>query len=231
MKPLERLRGMLAFDRLSARDRRALRLGLFVALPVVVWTFGVRPYRAALIDIRAQVESERALLAREEALVASADALPEARQAAEANVERVDRRLVDAPNIALVEATVIDHLETIAQKSRVLLREMRGLPPDRRTAESAVVQPIRLAVQGESDLDGVARLLLAIEESPLLLRIEELSIEPVMTRPESGGRGRSNDPPAEARPTGVVQMSLIVVAFAPPDVRGDTTSTNTEMSP
>lgn len=218
MSAIQRLRGMASLNRLSARDRRALRIGLFLAIPILAWTFVVRPYRAALSDLTARVDAERSLLAREEALLQSADILPVRAGEAAAHAERVERRLVSGANVALVEGKVIDHLESLAQSSRVLLQEIRGLQPVRADAESEVVRPIRLAVQGESDLDGVTRLLHSIEESPMLLRIEELSIEPQTSRPETNGRGRNTGPAPEARPTGVMQISMIVVAFAPPDL-------------
>lgn len=227
MSVIRRVRGLFRFDRLSPRDRRALRIGLLLAVPILAWTFLVRPYRASLADLKAQVEVERGLLAREEALLASADVLPARAGEAAAHVERAERRLVSGANVALVEGKVIDHLESLAQASRVLLLEIRGLQPDRRDAESEVVQPIRLAVQAESDLDGVTRLLHSIEESRLLLRVEELSVEPQLSRAESG-RGRNSEP-SEARPTGVMQVSMIVVAYAPPDVPEDVTDVGTEV--
>jgi len=211
-----RLRGGFSGDRLSARDRRALRLGLVLAVPIAAWMFVIRPYRAALADLKARVEAERALLAREEALLVSADVLPARADDAAAHAERIERRLVSGANMALIEGAVTDHLESLAQKSRVLLQEIRSMQPDRRDAEFEVVKPVRLAVKAESDLDGITRLLLGIEESPLLFRIEELLIEPQMTRPQSTGRGRNSQPAGPARPTGVVQVSMIVVAYARP---------------
>lgn len=231
MRMLRAVREWLTFDRLSPRDRRALRIGLMLAVPVLAWTLVVRPYRSSLSDLRAQVEAERGLLAREEALLVSADVLPVRAGEAAAHVERVERRLVSGANVALVEGMVIDHLESLAQASRVLLQEIRGMQPARSDAESEVVRPIRLAVTAESDLDGVTRLLHSIEESPMLLHVEELSVEPQLSRPESTGRGRNAQPAAPARPTGVMQVSMIVVAYAPPDIPDDAVVGETEMMP
>jgi len=231
MSVTTRLRALLSFERLTPRDRRALRIGLILVLPVLLWTFVARPWRAALADTRDQLEVERALLAREQGLLQSADALPAAIRDAETVAERTRRRLVSAANVALIEAEVIDQLEDLAARSRVLLQELRGLQADRRTDPSSVIRPVKLAVQGESDLDGITRLLHGMEESQLLLRIEELSIEPVLERPQTSGRGRSNEPPAQARPTGAVQLTMIVVAYAPPDIPGDTSSAPQEMVP
>jgi len=218
MSAIQRFRRLVSPDRLSARDRRALRTGLILAIPILAWTFVVRPYREALADLTAQVEAERSLLAREEALLQSADVLPVRAGEAAAHAERVERRLVTGANVALVEGKVIAHLESLAQASRVLLQEIQGLQPVRSDAESEVVRPIRLAIEGESDLDGITRLLHSIEDSSMLLRIEELSVEPQTSRPESSGRGRNSEPQPEPRPTGVMQVSMIVVAFAPPDL-------------
>ncbi|MCI0432681.1 MAG: type II secretion system protein M [Gemmatimonadetes bacterium] len=212
-----RLRESLGLERLSGRDRRALRLGLVVAVPIVLWMAVVRPYRTALEDARARMDAERALLAREEALIASAASLPAGLERTEDEADRVDRRLVHASNVALVETRVTEVLEDLALDSRVLLEEMRGVQPDRQTADSAFVEPVLLAVQGESDLDGVTRFLHAIEENPLLLRVAELSIEPVTVRPQSGRQNRNEEPPAPQQ-TGVVRFALIVVAYAPPDL-------------
>jgi hypothetical protein len=105
------------------------------------------------------------------------------------------------------------------------------MQPARSDAESEVVRPIRLAITAESDLDGVTRLLHSIEESPMLLHVEELSVEPQLSRPESTGRGRNAQPAAPARPTGVMQVSMIVVAYAPPDIPDDAVVGETEMMP
>lgn len=232
MSAFTRLRGSFALDRVSPRDRRALRLGLLIAVPVLLWTAVVRPWRAALEDTRDLIEAERGLLVREEALIASTSTLPAAVYSAQQQAEHADGRLVRAANIALVEAAVTDVLETLAAQSRVLLEEMRGMQPDRRSTGPAGVQPIRLTVQGESDLDGVTRFLHGIEENRLLLRIAELSIDPVAADAQTGtgGPGRSNQPPPPQQP-GVVRFAMIVVAYAPPDLPGGAAPEPTEQVP
>ena len=48
---------------LSARDRRALRLGLLLAIPALIYVFAVKPYVASVqvakADLQTQVELER----------------------------------------------------------------------------------------------------------------------------------------------------------------------------
>jgi len=199
-------------DRLSARDRRAIALGLAVLTPALLWTAVVRPWREAVAVTRGRIESERALLAREENLLAAAPSLPDSLRAAESAADRAANRLVQAPNIALAEAGISDQLERLAESSRVLLQEIRTVQanPD----EAPGLRTIRLGIRGESDLNGVTTLLHRLEGGPLLLRVQEMQIEPVMERPRAVARGRTNAPPAEPQATGVVRFQLILDAYA-----------------
>jgi hypothetical protein len=201
----------LTLHNLSPRDRRAVLLGLAVLLPALLWVAAVRPYRAALEDVRERTAAEQALLQRERALIAT-NAAPGALAELEARAERAALRLVSAANVPLAEAEVIGFLQELAQLSRVLLQELRGVEPRRTQAAAAsaaasatpaALQPIRLALRGESDLEGVMMFLQRIEASPLLLRVTELSIEP-----QRDGRG------GERRPDGAVTFSLQLDAFA-----------------
>jgi Type II secretion system (T2SS), protein M len=203
-------------DRLSDRDRRALLMGVAVIVPVLLWVGAVRPWRNALLDVRERVASERSLLAREQALVANTDDMPDQLRAAAAGTERALRRLVDAPNLTAAEAEVTDYIEASASKSRVLLEEIRGVVPGRRESHPAGIQPIRLAVSGESDLNGVANLLRRVEEGTMLLRVNELSIEPKVERSASAG-SRSNTTASRSTPTGYISFTMIIEAYTPLD--------------
>lgn len=201
---------ILTLRSLSARDRRAVLLGLAVLAPALLFIGIVRPYRAALADLRDRTAAELALLEREEALLASAAALPASVQDAQARARRAADLLVRAPNVPLAEAEVTTMLETIASLSRVLLQEMRAV--EARGVRAAVdstasIRPLRLSLRGESDLEGVLTFLQRIETNPMLLRIVELTIEPVY----------EGDPDARVA-TGVVQLAVIIEAFAPADI-------------
>jgi hypothetical protein len=206
-------------DRLSHRDRRALLLGLAVLLPALLWMFALRPYREALAEARTSLDSERALLLREEALVASAPTLPAALEAAAAEAKRAELRLVRAANAPLGEAEVTGYLEGVAGLSRVLLQEMRGVEPERGAVAPEGVRVVRLALRGESDLEGVLTFLHRVEESPLLLRVIELSVEPVVQRARPAPRRRGEEEAEPSQPQqiteGLMQFALIVEAYAP----------------
>ncbi|MEX1183302.1 MAG: hypothetical protein WEF86_08690 [Gemmatimonadota bacterium] len=191
---------VLLLRRLTARDRRAVLLGLCVLLPALLYVGAIRPYRGMLQELRDRTSVEGALLQREQALLADAGVIGGSAGMLHVRADDASRRLVHAANVPLAEAELTALLETLASLSRVLLQEMRGVQPPRAGTDgtSAVLQPLRLALRGESDLEGVLTFVQRIESGPLLLRIVELSMEPA-------GEDRA----------GVVQFGLVVEAFAP----------------
>lgn len=198
---------MLAMRNLAPRDRRAVLLGALVLVPALLWVAAVQPYRAALADVRERTATERALLQRELALI-DAGATPAVVMEMEARAQRAALRLVSAPNAPLAEAEVTGFLQELARLSRVLLQELRGVEDRRgRAQEPALLRPIRLAVRGESDLEGVMTFLQRIESSPLLMRVTELSVEP-----HREGRDGTR------RPDGAVTFSMQIEAYAAPEL-------------
>lgn len=213
MATLARVRDVLLLRTISGRDRRAVIIGLAVLLPALLWIVAVRPYRTAMADLNQRVDTERALLEREEALIAAAPDLPILAGQAREHSARATERLVSAANLPLAEAEVTAFLQDVALLSRVLLQEVRSVDAPRGEEESTgTIRPIRLAVRGESDMEGVLTFLQRIESSPLLLRVAELSIEPSVQRGE------------EARPDGAVLIDLVVHAFVPADFERPTVS-------
>lgn len=204
---MSRLRDALTLRTLADRDRRAVLLGLAVLMPVLLYVVAVRPYRAALTDLRERAAAEHALLQREEALITGAEAAPDNIAGVDARADNAAMRLVHAPNVPLAEAEVTGMLETLATLSRVLLTEMRGVEPPRAREDDDVasIRPLRLAVRGESDLEGVLLFLQRIETNPLLLRVVELSVEP------------ARQPRGEGAANGVVQFGITVEAYTPAD--------------
>jgi hypothetical protein len=208
------------FATLGDRDRRALVLGAAVLLPALLWAAVVKPYRAALDELRERTAAEQSLLQRERTLLDGADVNALVRDMEE-RARQASLRLVSAPNAPLAEAEVTAFLQELAKLSRVLLQELRGVE-DRRARggaggsaagggaaasaaapDAAALRVIRLAVRGESDLEGVLTFLQRIENSPLLMRVTELSIEP-----HREGRDGAR------RTDGAVTFSLQLDAFA-----------------
>jgi hypothetical protein len=209
---LKDTRGFLMLNGLALRDRRAILLGLGLLLPAAVWVLGVKPYRAALEDVRDRVVVEKGLLARELALLETAPMLPEKIRRAEAEAAVFEDRLVRAASGVLAEGELTDFLEESAFRSRVLLEEIRGGELGRGEEPPPGLSVVRLHLRGESDLEGVLTFLDEIEKSRLLLRVRGLALEPKVSRPASNDE--SNNDNREAVPTGVVGFQLIVDGFA-----------------
>jgi hypothetical protein len=237
MSAFERFARTVGFDRLSHRDRRAVLLGIAVLAPALLYIVVVRPYFSALEQVRERVGAERALLAREEALLAAAPTLPREIEALGGALQRAELRLVRAATGPAAEAEVASYLENIAGLSRVLLQEMRAVELVRGVVESSAFPPVRLAVRGESDLEGVLTLLHRIESSPLLLRVASLSIEPVLERArvsqdrDEDEQRRPTGAATTRVPTGVIRFAVVVEAFAAPEATRAPSSRSEEVLP
>ncbi len=206
--------GFLLLEAMAPRDRRALLLGAAVLLPALLWVLAVRPYRAALAEVRDRTEGERALLVRELELLASEGRLSSALAQAEAAADAVEDRVLRAPSLVLAEGELTRLLEEAASRSRVLLEEIRGGELARGEEPPPGLAVVRLHLRGESDMEGVLTFLDEMEGSPLLLRIRGLALEPQTARAwGEGGEGAAQ----RATPTGVVRFQVIVDGFAPPD--------------
>jgi len=217
VKLLQRVAGLvdrLGLDRLSDRDRRALLIGAVLIVPALLWYAAVRPYMAALAEARAAYETEYALWQREVALLAAAPELPARLDSATAVARTANDRLVRAANEALAENEVIRYLSLIASTNRVLLQEARGT--DAANGDAAgELRPVRLALRGESDLRGIMMFLNSVEQSPLLLRVGGLSIEPAP--PSGGGGGGGGGGGNRQTNTGVLRFGMLIEAYAPQD--------------
>jgi hypothetical protein len=204
--------GFLFLGSMAPRDRRAILLGLAILVPSFVWVLGVRPYRAALANVRESVEVERDRLRRELDLLASSTALPSAMEEVVQEAARVQAQLVGGGSVILAEAALTDFLEAEALQCRVLLEEIRSGGLERGEEPPADLELIRLHLRGESDLEGVLNFLDRMERSQLLLRVRGLALEPEMARAESNGR--DDESPRPSLPTGVVRFQLILDGFA-----------------
>ncbi len=209
--------GFLLLSGMAPRDRRAILIGLSILLPAVVYMLGVRPYRAALGEVRDRVAAERELLGRELALLVTSPTVPGQLAQAEARAAVYEDRMVQAASGVLAEREVTDFLEESASRSRVLLEEIRGGELGRGEEPPPGLSVVRLHLRGESDLEGVMVFLAEIEKSRLLLRIRGLALEPQVARPESNNDENTNRTPV---PTGVVEFQLIVDGFARLEERG-----------
>jgi hypothetical protein len=212
---LDTVRNAFSLSRMSDRDRRAITLGALVLLPGLLYVVAVKPYFALLAETKDRTAAERRLLARELDLIAQKTSLPATLVQARRKAELAELSLVQAQNPTMAEAELTELLEKVAGLSRVLLKEVRSVPTPRGHVDPEGVQTVRLAVRGESDLEGVLKYLKRIEESTTTLKVHELSLEPAPPqRAEPAQRGRPPRRPLNAD-AGVLQFTIVVEAFAP----------------
>lgn len=206
---------LLALGGMADRDRRAILIGLAVIAPAVLYVAAVRPYRTALSDVRAQTEAQRGLLQRELGLLATAKTMPATLNDARTQVFRAEARLVRASNQPLAEAQLTRYLEEQAGGSRVLLQEIRSVQLTRRDQAPNGLRLIRVALTGESDLEGVVRFLHKLEGGTILVSIRQLTLERNEPR-ESANRPQNSRTRVTSplNPEGVMQFSAVIEAFA-----------------
>jgi len=175
---------MKAWGRLGARDRRALRWGVFVLAPALVVGFVVRPYAGALARERGRLVEQRALLQRELALVAAVGGYGRDEERGSAILAGLRPRLFAGRDDLAATTTLVGYVSDGARTSGVLVEEIRSRPA---LEAGPGVLGVELAVRGRSDLAGILRWLRALEGGAKLARVEVLSL----TR-ASGGMARDS---------------------------------------
>ena len=116
---------------LTAQERRTIVIGLVMVVPALLWIFGVRPFREALSEARAEVVTQRDLLARELALLEDAERYPAAYRTADSALLRAAPRLFDEVDDVLATARLTSYVAGQALGSRVLLQEAEAQPTQR----------------------------------------------------------------------------------------------------
>jgi hypothetical protein len=159
---------------LGDRDRRALRVGALVVLPVLLWSFLARPYLAAVSTARDAVAAERALLDRELALLAAAPAAPGTLARIAKSDSSTSATLFTALDAYAASAALTAHVSEAADASGVSLRQSETTPPSVR-ADGLV--ELGLDLQGEGDFEGMLDFLRALEAGDRLVHATRVSIE------------------------------------------------------
>lgn len=179
---------------LSARDRRALTVGMAALAPLVVWPFILAPGAGELARVRMAIAAERALLARERALLAST---PERTEEA----DDLFRALVTyTPRLFRAGMTPEARLREMADASNVAVRSIERIASSDREAEAlSVVHSVNLRLDGESDLEGVLTLVGGLETDELLFVVEWLDL--------------SHQVPVESRAPEILRFELGVRTF------------------
>ncbi|HYT05184.1 MAG TPA: GspMb/PilO family protein [Gemmatimonadales bacterium] len=167
---------MSALTRLTARDRRALLLGLAVLAPVLVFRGAVQPYARARAALAERLRTQRGLLERELAVLAAADGLPERRERMATLLAADAPRLFPGGDPLAATAELVGYVGDAARRSHLLVQELqsRSVTLVRRTDGLAQVQ---VEVRGQSDFEGALAFLQALERGTRLVRVDALALE------------------------------------------------------
>ena len=158
---------------LAPRERRTIIVGLLVVVPALLWIYGIRPYREALVDGRAEVATQRELLARELALLEDAERYPAAYRTADSALLRAAPRLFDETDDVLATARLTSYVAGQALGSRVLLQEAEA-QSTQRSREG--IRRLQVEIRAESDTEGILRFLNALERGAKLIVVDRIAL-------------------------------------------------------
>jgi hypothetical protein len=190
----------MKFSTMSAADRRALFIGAVIVVPSLLFVFGVKPWSAALSDVRAQLSVERDAYSRERAAVSAAQRNPQMQHVADSAMQATAPRLFAGRDDVMASAEVATYLGETARANHVWLQEAATRPA---TALDGGVRALHVELRGESDLRGILGFLKTLESGGKLIHVQRLDI--------SVQAGRSDEPGVET-----LALSASIVGYAIP---------------
>ena len=174
---------------LGSRDRRALRLGGWIMLPLLLATLVIRPGVSALVDRRAAVERDRALLGRELRLVAESPRDRQLLRSAERALGTAGPRLFAGSEPVSASAELARYVGRQAKSSGLTIEPTETETVLDAAPASAVgggspaaverdgrAQPLRVSIRARGDVVAITALLSALEHGAKLVRVEQLAI-------------------------------------------------------
>jgi hypothetical protein len=169
---------------MSAKDRRAVTLGLSILVPALFFMFGVKPYLAAVRETKARITDERRLLSSELAAIAAAQRNPDLQRKADSGMTSMRSRLFTGRDDGGAAADLASHLGEVALSHDVLLKEATPRPS---TADPSGVHTLHVQINAESDLQGLLAFVEDLERGEKLLRIDRLDITPSRAKADASG--------------------------------------------
>jgi hypothetical protein len=159
---------------MNERDRRAVTIGMWVVVPVLLFTLIGKPYWRAYTDMRDRAEQQRDMLARERRAIADTKDSPLLAQTTKQQLVRESARLFDGFDNLTATGELAEYVAEVAQESNVLLlqTETREIAPI-----TSSLHALQLEVQAEGDIKGILQFLQKLETGPRLTRVTRLVLE------------------------------------------------------
>jgi type II secretion system (T2SS) protein M len=161
----------------------------------------VKPYLAALTDVRQQVSVESDAYSRERAAVSAAKRNPLMQHVADSAMQATAPRLFAGRDDVMASAEVATYLGGVARANHVWLQDASTRPA---TALDGGVRALHVELRGESDLRGILEFVKSLESGEKFIRVQRLDI--------SVQPGRSDEPGVET-----LALSASIVGYAIPD--------------
>jgi type II secretory pathway component PulM len=160
--------------RVSDRDRRALRLGLRLSAPALLYGLVVKPCVGSMRGANAQLETQSDLLAREQALVADAPFVPRRIATVRVAADVAHRRMYSER----------DPISATAALSRDVARAFAdaGVSLQRVETREASLRPdglreLAIDARASGDFEGILTALASLETRDRLVRVTRIVID------------------------------------------------------
>lgn len=158
---------------LSAKDRRAILVGIGVLLPFAIVLWGVRPYRNAMAEARDRLATERDALARERGAVLTAQRNPALQRMTDSVLHAMQPRLFEGTDDVIASSELAAYVGDLARSHHVWVQDAATRAA---TSTTPGVRTLHIEIRGESDLAGMLSFLDSLERGDKLVRVERLDV-------------------------------------------------------
>lgn len=165
----------LVWHRLSARERRTVRLAAFLVLPAVAWALVLWPIGSSFARLESRVATERDLYRRETTLLRDRSAREEVFRSHAAVLLEASPRLFDGRDSVTAAAALVSYVTGQAATHRVFVQSSE--PGTAAVGEDGILR-IRVEVRAVSDIAGLLDWLGALERGRKLVRVTQISVIP-----------------------------------------------------
>jgi hypothetical protein len=165
----------LRWERLSARERRTLRLAAVVLVPALAYSMVVRPLATSFTELDARVDRERGLYNREAGLLRERPGREEGFRHAAALLLEQSPGLFDGRDTVTAAAALVSYVTGHAAANRVFVQSSES--GGSAIGEDGVLR-ISVEVRAVSDVAGLLAWLGALERGQKLLRVNRLAVIP-----------------------------------------------------
>lgn len=169
------------FEKLSPRDRIALKLAVVALAIFLVTRFGVFPLYDELGKSPEEIGQKELMLRRYQRLVAESATQPATRSAAEERLKDLESGLLESPSVSLANAEWQRLMRELADQKGLELSSSEVLRVEGLSPEYALILG---RVQLRCRLDQLVDLLVALATSPKLLAATNLRVTPLQGDPQ-----------------------------------------------